>query len=94
MTSMRPVAEEPVKALQSNEPSTRRLSGQAVKSSASWGMVPSLRLRTRFLLSMLVITAGLTTTSLMLVRRMVEQRVRENIAEGLNNSVQTFQNFQ
>jgi signal transduction histidine kinase len=57
-------------------------------------MVPSLRLRTRFLLSMLVITAGLTTTSLMLVRRMVEQRVRENIAEGLNNSVQTFQNFQ
>jgi signal transduction histidine kinase len=57
-------------------------------------MVPSLRLRTRFLLSMLVITAGLTTTSLMLVRRMVERRVRENIAEGLNSSVQTFQNFQ
>lgn len=57
-------------------------------------MVPSLRLRTRFLLSMLVITAGLTTTSLLLVRRMVEQRVRENIAEGLQNSVQTFQNFQ
>lgn len=43
---------------------------------------------------MLVITAGLTTTSLLLVRRMVEQRVRENIAEGLRNSVQTFQNFQ
>jgi signal transduction histidine kinase len=43
---------------------------------------------------MLVITAGLTTTSLLLVRRMVEQRVRENIAEGLHNSVQTFQNFQ
>lgn len=61
---------------------------------ASRSVVPSLRLRTRFLLSMLVITAGLTTTSLMLVRRMVEQRVRENIAEGLNSSVQTFQNFQ
>lgn len=57
-------------------------------------MVSSLRLRTRFLLSMLVITAGLTTTSLLLVRRMVERRVRENIAEGLRNSVQTFQNFQ
>lgn len=69
-------------------------SAQAVKSSASRGLVPSLRLRTRFLLSMLVITAGLTTTSLLLVRRMVEQRVRENIAEGLRNSVQTFQNFQ
>ncbi len=57
-------------------------------------MVPSLRLRTRFLLSMLVITAGLTTTSLLLVRRLVEQKVRANIAEGLHNSVQTFQNFQ
>jgi signal transduction histidine kinase len=68
-------------------------SGDAVKSSAG-RMVPSLRLRTRFLLSMLVITAGLTTTSLLLVRRMVEQRARENIAEGLHNSVQTFQNFQ
>jgi signal transduction histidine kinase len=69
-------------------------SGEAVKKSPSRGMVPSLRLRTRFLLSMLLITAGLTTTSLLLVRRMVEQRVRENIAEGLQNSVQTFQNFQ
>jgi signal transduction histidine kinase len=69
-------------------------SGHAVKSSAGRGIVPSLRLRTRFLLSMLVITAGLTTTSLLLVRRMVEQRARENIAEGLRNSVQTFQNFQ
>jgi signal transduction histidine kinase len=57
-------------------------------------MVPSLRLRTRFLLSMLVITAGLTTTSLLLVRRSVEGDVRENIAEGLHNSVVTFQNFQ
>ncbi len=57
-------------------------------------MVPSLRLRTRFLLSMLVITAGLTTTSLLLVRRSVEANVRENIAEGLRNSVVTFQNFQ
>lgn len=53
-----------------------------------------MRLRTRFLLSMLVITAGLTATSLLLVRRIVEQRVREDIAEGLHNSVQTFQNFQ
>ncbi len=57
-------------------------------------MVPSLRLRTRFLLSMLVITAGLTTTSLLLVQHMLKQRVRQNIAEGLHNSVQTFQNFQ
>jgi len=57
-------------------------------------LVPSLRLRTRFLLSMLLITAGLTTTSLLLVRRAVEAKVRESIAEGLQNSVLTFQNFQ
>jgi signal transduction histidine kinase len=69
-------------------------SGKAASLFASRGIVPSLRLRTRFLLSMLVITAGLTTTSLLLVRRMVEQRVRENIAGGLHNSAQTFQNFQ
>jgi len=43
---------------------------------------------------MLVITAGLTTTSLLLVRRAVEAKVRESIAEGLQNSVLTFQNFQ
>jgi signal transduction histidine kinase len=63
-------------------------------SSVRLGLVPSLRLRTRFLLSMLVITAGLTTTSLLLVRRAVEAKVRESIAEGLQNSVVTFQNFQ
>lgn len=73
---------------------TNSESGKAADSFANRGVVPSLRLRTRFLLSMLVITAGLTTTSLLLVRRMVEQRVRENIAEGLRNSAQTFQNFQ
>jgi len=43
---------------------------------------------------MLAITAGLTTTSLLLVRHVVEHNVRQNIAEGLHNSVQTFQNFQ
>ena len=53
-----------------------------------------MRLRTRFLLSMLIITAGLTTTSLLLVRRTVEANVRENITQGLRNSVLTFQNFQ
>jgi signal transduction histidine kinase len=52
------------------------------------------RLRTRFLLSMLLITAGLTTTSLLLVRRSVESNVRQQIAVNLRNSVGTFENFQ
>jgi len=55
--------------------------------------LPRLRLRTRFLLSMLVITAGLTTTSLLLVRRTVESNVRKNIAINLRNSVSAFQDF-
>jgi signal transduction histidine kinase len=56
-------------------------------------LLPRLRLRTRFLLSMLVVTAGLTTTSLLLVRRTVESNVRKNIAVNLRNSVSAFQDF-
>jgi len=52
-----------------------------------------MRLRTRFLLSMLLITAGLTTTSLLLVRRSVEGNVRQSIAVNLRNSVAAFQDF-
>jgi signal transduction histidine kinase len=51
-------------------------------------------LRTRFLLSMLVITAGLTTTSLLVVQHSVQSHVRQGIVEDLQNSVVTFQNFQ
>jgi len=54
---------------------------------------PRLRLRTRFLLSMLLITAGLTTTSLLLVRHSVEANVRQSIAVNLHNSVSAFQDF-
>ena len=50
-------------------------------------------MRTRFLLSMLVITAGLTTTSLLVVRHSVQSNVRRDIVESLRDSVSTFQNF-
>jgi signal transduction histidine kinase len=53
-----------------------------------------MRLRTRFLLSMLLITAGLTTTSLLLVRRSIQRNVRQGIVINLRNSVNTFENFQ
>jgi len=56
--------------------------------------VPRTRLRTRFLLSMLLITAGLTALSLLVVRHSVQSHVREGIAQDLRNSVTTFQNFQ
>jgi signal transduction histidine kinase len=52
-----------------------------------------LRLRTRFLLSMLLITTGLTTTSLLLVQRSVRSNVRQSIAITLRNSVAAFQDF-
>src|SRR6202162_3163019 len=52
------------------------------------------RLRTRFLLSMLLITAGLAAMSLLVVRQSVQRHVREGIAQDLRNSVVTFQNFQ
>lgn len=55
--------------------------------------MPRLRLRTRFLLAMLLITAGLTVTSLLLVRRTVERNVRQSISVNLRNSVAAFQDF-
>jgi signal transduction histidine kinase len=53
-----------------------------------------LRMRTKFLLSMLLISAGLTCTSLLLVRHSVQKQVRREIFADLRNSVGTFQNFQ
>ena len=52
-----------------------------------------LRMRTKFLLSMLLISAGLTCTSLLLVRHSVQKQVRREIFADLRNSVSTFQNF-
>jgi signal transduction histidine kinase len=53
-----------------------------------------LRMRTKFLLSMLLISAGLTCTSLLLVRHRVQKQIRREIFSDLRNSVSTFQNFQ
>ncbi len=56
--------------------------------------MPRTRLRTRFLLSMVLITFGLTALSLLVVRHSVQNHVREGIGQDLRNSVTTFQNFQ
>jgi signal transduction histidine kinase len=55
--------------------------------------MPRLRLRTRFLLSMLLVTTALTTTSLLLVQRSIRSNVRRSIAINLRNSVAAFQDF-
>ncbi len=57
-------------------------------------MVPRTRLRTRFLLSMVLITVALTALSLLVVRHSVQNHVREGIVQDLRTSVTTFQNFQ
>src|SRR5215475_8788055 len=53
-----------------------------------------MRLRTKFLLSMVAVSAALTFTTLYVVRRTVQQQVRMEIERDLQNSVSTFRNFQ
>lgn len=53
-----------------------------------------VQLRTKFLISMVVISAGLTCTTLLLVHHSVRAQVRKEIFADLHNSVTTFQNFQ
>ena len=56
-------------------------------------LLPRTRLRTRFLLSMLLITTALTTISLLLVQRSIRRNGRQSIAVNLRNSVAAFQDF-
>lgn len=53
-----------------------------------------MRLRTKFLLTMLLISLGLTTMSLLVVRRLVERHLRAQIVEDMRNSVLVFNNAQ
>ena len=53
-----------------------------------------IRLRTKFLLSMVAVSAALTFTTLLVVRHNVQQEVRLGIQRDLQNSVSAFQNFQ
>ena len=53
-----------------------------------------IRLRTKFLLSMVVVSAALTFTTLLVVRHTVQQQVRLGIQRDLQNSASAFHNFQ
>jgi signal transduction histidine kinase len=53
-----------------------------------------IRLRTKFLLSMVAVSAALTFTTLFVVRNTVQQEVRLGIQRDLQNSVSAFHNFQ
>jgi signal transduction histidine kinase/CheY-like chemotaxis protein len=56
--------------------------------------VSKIRLRTKFLLSLLVISAGLTTATLLIVSYTVQNRVRESIREELRASVDSYKSFE
>ena len=53
-----------------------------------------LRLRTKFLLSMVLVSAALTFTTLFVVRHSIQEQVRLEILRDLQNSVSAFRNFQ
>jgi signal transduction histidine kinase len=52
-----------------------------------------LQLRTKFLLSMLLVTLSLTFASLLIVRNSVNRQVYRQLDEDLHNSLATFQQF-
>src|SRR5919108_5903802 len=52
-----------------------------------------LQLRTKFLLSMLLVTLSLTFASLLIVRSSVNRQVYRQLDEDLHNSLSTFQQF-
>lgn len=58
------------------------------------GRVVRLRLRTKFLLSLALISSGLTCATFLMVRRNVRSQLRKEIAEDLGNSLDVFRNVQ
>ena len=57
-------------------------------------MTVRLRLGTKFLISMVIISSGLTITTLLVVRHSARAHVTAELLADLHNSVTTFQNFQ
>jgi len=56
--------------------------------------MPHLRMRTLLLLPLLLIPAALTTASLLIVRRHMQQELRQSLAEDLLHSTATFRNLE
>src|ERR1041385_9548095 len=52
-----------------------------------------LRMRTKLLLALLSVSAGLTLLSLFVVQRAIQSQARKEISTQLQNSIQTFQSF-
>lgn len=57
-------------------------------------MTQNIKLRTKLLISLIFISSALASAMVLIVRLRVKEKVREDIAKTLHNSVITFQNFQ
>jgi len=57
-------------------------------------ILANLRLRTKFLLSMILVIAGLTWVALLVVRQTVQERAREELTTNANNSLTIFEILQ
>jgi signal transduction histidine kinase/CheY-like chemotaxis protein len=58
------------------------------------GILANLRLRTKFLLSMILVIAGLTWVALLIVRQTVQERARQELTTDANNSLVIFEILQ
>jgi signal transduction histidine kinase/FixJ family two-component response regulator len=69
---------------------------QQVRGVAEYArrMLANLRLRTKFLLSMILVIAGLTWVMLLIVRQTVQERARQELATNANNSLVIFEILQ
>jgi len=56
--------------------------------------MPSMRMRTKFLLSILAISAGLSAATLEVVRYGIQRQVRASVQDDLHNSIRTYQSFE
>src|SRR5690349_20163617 len=53
-----------------------------------------MKLRSKFLMASLLISTGLSTACLLIVRSTLSSQARENVSADLHNSIQTFTNVQ
>src|SRR4051812_24438152 len=56
--------------------------------------MPKLRLRTKFLISLLLVSSGITCGTLWMVGRSIRVELGKEIAQSLRNSVLVFRDFQ
>jgi signal transduction histidine kinase len=92
------MANDPIVLKLSGDRLTRRASSSMDKQARTrpWytGISRRGRLRTKFLLSLLLVSASLTCSTLLVVRQRVQSQVGNQLREALKNSVVTFQHFQ